>query len=356
MSGNVVAIELGFGTDSICAGLDENGLPKVVTFDSIVAQVEGTRSDMSSGLMKRDTVTVDVDGLSYEIGRDAHLATSKGASRILNNQYIDSQQYKALLKGSMVLAGLDTIDLLVLGVPVTSLHRAAELKAMAIGKHTIAGKQIEVRAVWVIVQPLGGLLSYSNAIGQDSYNRLKEHNTLSIDCGYGTLDFLCSRGLKVNENRSSAVEAGMGVLINDLWDRCLRQAFPKANRIPIDIIDHAFWKTPGVLTISGRRYPFPVCEGKDCDGEPVNVRYDARPVIDSFTKAALTEVRNCAGTGEDIQLILLFGGPAGVYLPAVQSAYPDHKIHVLQNSLTAVCEGMYFGGVQYLKQSAKSSK
>lgn len=349
----VLAVEIGFGSCSLCSGI-KDGKPEVLTFPSIVAQVDN-RTDMSAGLTKRDTVTVAVDGSFYEVGPEAHLATGKTTTRILNNQYIDSPQYKALFLGSLAMAKMPVVDLLVLGVPVSSLHRVEELKSMAVGIHQIGDKKVEVKAAWVIVQPLGGLLSYADQIGQAGYAELREINTLSVDCGYGTLDFLVSRGLKINESRSSAVESGMGVLINEIWERSLKAAFPRADKMPTEVIDQAFWKTPGVLRISGRKYSFPKCDGKDMDGNDVGVRFDAKTTIDSFTQAAMTAVKNIAGTGTDIDQIILFGGPAHTYLAALQIAYPDHTIHVLQNHLTAVCEGMYLGGLQYVKQLAAKS-
>lgn len=346
----VLAIEIGFGSCSVCGGV-KDGKPVVVTFPSIVAQVDN-RADMSAGLSKRDTVTVSVDGSNYEVGPEAHLATGKTTTRILNSQYIDSPQYKALFLGSLAMAKMQVVDLLVLGVPVTSLHRVEELKKMSVGIHQIGDKKVEVKSTWVIVQPLGGLLSYADQIGQAGYAELREINTLSVDCGYGTLDFLVSRGLKINESRSSAVDAGMGVLINELWERSLKSAFPRADKLPTEVIDQAFWKTPGVLRISGKKYPFPLCIGKDVDGNDVAVTFDAQTAIDSFTHAAMTSLKNIAGTGTDIDQIILFGGPAHIYLPALQAAYPDHTIRVLSNNLTAVCEGMYLGGLQYAKQLA----
>lgn len=349
----VLAVEIGFGSCSLCAGI-KDGKPEVLTFPSIVAQVDN-RNDMSGGLSKRDTVTVTVDGSNYEVGPEAHLATGKTSTRILNNQYIDSPQYRALLLGSLAMAKMPVVELLVLGVPVTSLHRVDELKTMSVGVHQIGDIKVEVKAAWVIVQPLGGLLSYADQIGQVGYAELKEINTLSVDCGYGTLDFLLSRGLKINESRSSAVDAGMGVLITEVWERSLKSAFPRADKLPTEVIDQAFWKTPGILRISGRKYPFPRCFGKDADGNDVSVSFDAQTVIDSFTHGAMTSLKNIAGTGTDIDLIILFGGPAHTYKAALEAAYPDHTILVLSNHLTAVCEGMYLGGLQYVKQLAAKS-
>lgn len=352
---NVLAIEMGFGTCSYACKLNSDGKPDIKTFISVVAQVD-PKVDLSSGIGARNTVQVSTqNGTTFEVGPEAHLASGKSAGRILNNDYMDSAEYKALFYGCLVLAVNNDgcspeIDVLVLGVPVTSLYRADELKSWATGEHTVGHKTITVKNVWVIVQPLGGLLSYADTLGQVGYEQFKDMNTLCIDVGFGTVDSLYSRGLKVNASRSTAVEFGQGVLLTEIWNRALKQAFPRADSVPIDLIDAAFWRTPGRLTISGRSYPFPLCEGVDCDGVETHVRYDARPVIESVTNQAITPIKNQAGSGFDIENILLFGGPAATYLPAVQRAYPDHRITMLPNNLTAVCEGMFLGGLQYVKK------
>lgn len=352
---NVIAIELGFGTSSYATRLNSDGKPDVKTFVSVVAQVD-PKVDLSSGMGTRNTVQISFqNGMTFEVGPEAHLASGKSAGRILNNDYMDSEEYKALFYGCLVLAanspgGSTEVDVLVLGVPVTSLYRADELKSWAVGEHKIGQKTINVKNVWVIVQPLGGLLSYADSLGQDGFERFKDMNTLCIDVGFGTVDSLYSRGLKVNASRSTAVEFGQGVLLTEIWNRALKPAFPRADSVPIDLIDAAFWRNSGKLTISGRSYPFPLCEGLDSDGEETQVRYDATPVIESVTNQAITPIKNQAGSGFDIDNILLFGGPAKNYLSAVKRAYPDHRIIVLPNHLTAVCEGMFLGGLQYAKK------
>ncbi|WP_240224677.1 hypothetical protein [Rheinheimera hassiensis] len=357
---NVRAIELGFGTTSLVRSVEKDGAPIITTYSSVVSQVDPKISDLSAGLNRRNTVQVQVENAFYEVGPDAGLVSDRSAGRILNNTYIDSHNYKALLLGSLYMMDCDEIDMLVLGVPVTSWNRVNELKKMVVGTHTISGRTIHVKDAWVIVQPMAGLLSYANSIGQKGYSQLRDMTVLSVDIGYGTADYLVSRGLKPNESRSGAVEAGMGTVIEQV-SAGLKSAFPKLDRIPNDVIDAAFWKHPGTIRISGRAYPFPVCDGKDIDKRDVAVKFNVRPNIDQITRTAVTQIRNQAGSGADIDVILLFGGPATHYKEALSQAYPDHEIVMPTaggqwdaNSLTVVCEGLYWGGVQYAKRVKES--
>ena len=138
MNAVIRALEVGFGTTSLVKDVVD-GQPQLMTFPSLVSQVDKNKSSINAGINKRNTVTVDVDGTLYEVGPDAGLAAGKKTARVLNSSYVNSQQYKALLFGSLVYMDVDVIDLLVLGLPVDNWKRKEELKDFVVGEHTIDG-------------------------------------------------------------------------------------------------------------------------------------------------------------------------------------------------------------------------
>ena len=338
------AIEVGYGTLSFTSSV-VNEKPVITTFPSVVAPVSAG-NDLSGGFSKRDTIKVSVGNNTYEVGSDAHLLTDRISSRVLNNAFIESDQYQALLKGALYMINEPTIDLLVLSLPVTNMHRADELKAMVNGEHEINGKKILIKKTWVLCQPLAGYMCYANQIGQERFNELKEVNVLSIDFGFSTVDWLTSRGLKINDRRTGAVNMGMSAVLEET-QKSLKGAFPHLDSIPLHLIDDSFWKNPGEIRISGRSYPFPVCNGKLKNGDGTKISFDASAAIKSVSVSALQEVRNSVGAGADINLILVMGGPNAVYLESVKKTFPEHEVSVVDDPITAVCRGMYFGGVQY---------
>lgn len=340
------ALELGFGSTSMVTGVNKDGSPEILTFPSIVSQVDPSKRDLGAGLNDRNTVQVSINGSQYEIGVDASLSSDKNNGRVLNNKYITSEQYQALLFGSLVYMNESEIDLLVLGLPVENWHRKEELKNLVIGEHEINGKTFNIKDCWVIVQPMGGLLAHANDSGQEAFNEMREQTILSLDPGFGTWDFILSKGLILNDSRSGGVEQGMSAVLASVA-RVLKMAFPDLGAIPLEQIDEAFYKHGDHIRISGRKYPFPVCQGKDLNGNEVDVHFDVRPAILNITSAALTSTLNKVGSGGDIDLILLMGGPHKVFLPAVQEAYPTHEIVIVRSPLTAICAGMYYGGLQY---------
>ena len=345
------ALEVGFGTTSLTTGYAD-GEPVIKTFSSFVAQTDPNKSGLNAGLNKRDTVSITINGQNYEIGPDAQLASDKSSSRVLNSSYITSDQYQALLFGSMLYMNADTIDLLVLALPVEHWSRREQLKSLVVGKHTIKDRTIEVKNAWVIVQPLGGLLDYADSIGQSGFDELREQTVLSVDPGFGTFDYVTSAGLKLNDTRSGGADLGMSSVLS-ACAKTLRTAFPNLHDFPIEKIDEAFYKNDGYIRVSGKKYPFPVCKGETVDNKPVNIEFDLRPAIESVTQNAVTKLKNVVGNGGDIDLIILMGGACNIYKAALQSAYPDHDIVVVKNPITSICRGMHLGGMQYYEALKK---
>lgn len=352
MSAVIRALEVGFGTTSLVKNVVE-GQPELMTFPSLVSQVDKNKSSINAGINKRNTVTVDVDGTSYEVGPDAGLAAGKKTARVLNSSYVNSQQYKALLFGSLVYMNVDVIDLLVLGLPVDNWKRKEELKNFVVGEHVIGGRKFIIKDVWVIVQPMGGLLQHANSLGQEGYNEMRDMTVLSVDPGYGTFDFCVSNGLKVNESLSDGFDLGMSAVL-DAVSKNLKNVFSTLGDINIERIDEAFWKNNGFIRLAGKKYPFPICRGQDVNGNPVPVEFDVTRAIEEVTDSAITTMVNKVGNGADIDKIILMGGPAKVYLPALKRAYPSHDIEVLDEGLQAVCKGMFLGGKQFYQLLQKN--
>ncbi|MAA94515.1 MAG: hypothetical protein CML22_07410 [Rheinheimera sp.] len=338
------AIEIGYGSLSFTQTVIDN-VPSIKTFASVVSAV--SNDDLSGGLAKRDTVRVEVGKAVYEVGPDAYLLSDRSSSRVLNNTFIETDQYQALFKGALFMMDVTSIDLLVLSLPVNNMLRSDALKQQAIGEHVINGKKVNVKNVWVLCQPLAGYLSYANQIGQKGFDELKEQNVLSLDFGFSTADWLVSRGLKINDKRSNAVSMGMSAILEEV-SKSLKSAFPHLDTIPLNLIDEAFWKHPGTIKISGRSYPFPACDGVDSYGKETRIKFDVSSDINKVVVSCLQNVRNSVGAGAEISKIIVMGGSHEVYLPEVKRSFPEHEIVIVDRPMTAVCEGMFYGGVQYM--------
>ncbi|MGI2187305.1 hypothetical protein ACROAG_09870 [Shewanella oncorhynchi] len=213
----IVTVDVGYGTTT-SVHKNATGEYEIKTFPSVPIPV---KSDINLGISgeERDVVTVDVNGITYEIGADVTASSARNV-RVLNTEsFLTSDRYKALLLGSLSFIGSGdlVIDVLVLGLPVSVLSRKNELIKIYTGTHDISGsgkRKISIKSVLVFEQPLGALMSYLREGGTERYMACKNLNILVIDPGYLTLDFITSTGIKVNKNRSGDSETGMSKVIS----------------------------------------------------------------------------------------------------------------------------------------------
>jgi plasmid segregation protein ParM len=245
----------------------------------------------------------------------------------------------------------DVIDVLALGLPMNHWNKRDELKSLAEGVHKFIGSErtIEVKKVIVIPQPVAGLVAYAQSLTQDKFdNEFKDMKVVCIDGGYLTIDVTTSHGMAVIERRSGATSNGFSTVLEEIRPT-LSKAFGLTS-ITNDVIDAAFWKHKGVVKVRGKKYPFPVCEGKTIDDKNTSVSFDVRSQIKSSTQIAANFVRNLVGDGSDVDLFVLFGGSIPSYVPAITKAYPENEIVVLDDNLTTVVMGLFGAAKQALKK------
>lgn len=342
----VRSVEIGYGTSSTVTGVTKEGFV-IRTYPSVPVPVKYSKQNLGSDILSsRKTVVVPVGKNKYEVGEDVHASSDPRSSRVLNTEgYIDSERYKALLLGALKMIPDEEVDLLVCGLPVSVMPRREELKAMVEGTHDLGdGREITIKSAWVIAQPLGGLLAYAREGGQGRFNDMKNENLLVVDPGYLTVDWLVTRGLIANENRSGDYEAGMSRVLTTVADAALEvfkehPSFTRINDINVELLDQAF--VTGKLKLFGRTMDFPVHEG--CEKTP---QFDFTDAINSVAEEAISTVVNKVGDAQDLDRIIIVGGPAMLYKPALQKAFPNHDIQILQDSLRANVIGFQEGGLQ----------
>ena len=174
------AIDVGYGNTKFVTLLQQESI-QCGMFPSIAPQAS-SGPDLSGGLMqRRNTVVVEVDGVKYEVGKDARLAQDASHGRVLDPDYSMTDTHMALIRGALHYMLQPSIDLLVLGLPVNtweSYHDALAKKV--IGKHKLPSRdrnkpdeifEVEIRACRVIPQPLGAFFDYSFRSG--TYEKMR---------------------------------------------------------------------------------------------------------------------------------------------------------------------------------------
>lgn len=324
----VRAIDLGWGYTKFSHLDVETETLKFSSFPSLAPRSAGLDLSMSI-LGKRDTVVVDVDGTKFEVGPDSADIDSNDASRNLNDQYILTEQYKAVFFGALHYIGEPVIDLLVVGLPLSNMQSAAKLKALVIGTHKLNGDMtVEVKDAMVLPQPLGGLYyCLSLADERKEFEFLKEEVNLVIDPGFLTFDFLLSNGEKVIENRSNAHTGGVSKVLRSIAESISAKFGMKYDNL--NAIDRGLRRRK--LKING--------EAENLEDHIKNTR--------SVLESSVNYMKNIVGDGSDVDNIILLGGGAHIYQKTIAAYYPRHNIILLEDAQAANVQGFQLAGEKF---------
>ena len=82
-------------------------------------------------------MAIPINGLYYEVGQVA-LATDNLRATYLHDRYTGTPEYMALLQGALALMKAPSIDLLVMGLPVSHfMGKKAALEKVVTGTHDV---------------------------------------------------------------------------------------------------------------------------------------------------------------------------------------------------------------------------
>jgi plasmid segregation protein ParM len=294
-----------------------------------VAPIASSRDLSIDRKTRRDTVVVPVGKLLYEVGPDANLAQSTFATSNLNDMYVFSDQYLALVRGALRFMKIDRVDFLMVGLPVSLFGlRRAELEKRLQGQHDVGnGKIVSVIKVVCIAQPVGGFLSY--AVQNKLRDAMLLERNLIIDPGWRTFDWVVTQGLKPLDERSDAVNKGMWDVVDSMAKAIGAELDCRFTQFDYERIDEAL-----------RLQTKPKFFGQPCDLTPY-ASAGKRVVGD-----AITEMRLLVKDASDIDNILIAGGGAFFYKPEIQKAFPKHKVLQIDDPLFANVRGFQIVGLE----------
>jgi len=328
------ALDLGWGYTKLSRFDLASEAMEYVTFPSLAPRHSGV--DLSMSLLgKRDTAVVEVDGTAYEVGPDAADLDTSDASRSLNDAYIYTEQYKAVFYGALHYIGEATIDLLVVGLPLSNMHSAAKLREMMVGQHKInAHSTVHIKDALVLPQPLGGLY-YCMSLREErpEFEFLAEDVNLVIDPGFLTFDFLLANGDKPVENRSGAHTAGVSKVLRSIAESLSAKFGLRYENLTA--IDKGLRRRK--LKING--------EVESLEEHIRNTR--------TTLEASVNYMRNIVGDGADIDNIILLGGGSSIYRRTIEQFYPKHQLVVLEDAQLANVQGFQLAGEHFLNKRKK---
>lgn len=277
----------------------------------------------------RDTVEVWVDGEAYEVGRDATLFDE---TPVLHADYIETPQYRALLYAALDAMRVPRIDLFVTGLPVHLYEsQFRRLQQIVVGVHTIRpGIQVEITKAMIAIQPLGALLAYLRERGE--WSEAENKTFLLVDPGYYTFDWTVTKGMQEVPGSSGSVECGVSEYLKSIeaqLNAALGETHSNLRRIDEALLHGRFR-----------------IRGNDIDLSSYRTQADA------VCHRAVGAMRNQIGAGHRIDEIVLAGGGASYFLPALRAAFPKHAIREVSNPVFANVRGFHIIGEVFHRKVA----
>lgn len=281
----------------------------------------------------RQTTHTYIAGMFYEVGPDIDLAGGGPRTDLPIDGYVESSEYLALVRGALFfMPGIQHVDLLVVGLPVSVFsRRKAQLERLVVGEHDVGGRRITVAKALAVAQPQGALVSFAEQ--QNLLKEIRKQETLIIDCGTRTFDWLIARGLRLVSGRSNSVPIGMANVHESICQVVAHEI--NEHYADRDAVDLALRRIRP-LTVYGKTIPIE--------------RF--KPVIDVHTTEAARAMLNSVGSTSGIEHVVLVGGGAFLFKRAVRKALHQHRVHEFEDPQFVNVRGYQRAGMDRMGVSA----
>lgn len=327
----VRAVDVGRGNVKYVASI-KGGDPKCEMFPAEAHPTEVAHEQEGWG-NKRKTVGIPVGELIYEVGPDAGLAADVFNANVLqHDRYCESDEYLALLLGALHYMAVPVIDLLVVGLPVATFKlrkTVAALERRLEGDHVLgSGRRVLVRKTKAVPQPVGALMSYG--LLHNRLSEVRKERSLIVDPGRRTFDWLVTQGMQQIEKRSNSVNRGMFDVL-----QCIADGIGRST--------NSQFRDYEAIDLALRTRKRPVIFQQEYDIE------QHLPLARKIPEQAVAEMMRFVGDAGDIKNILLVGGGAFFFKPALKAAFPRHTIQELKDPIFCNVRGFQHAGTELVK-------
>jgi plasmid segregation protein ParM len=324
----VRAVDVGFGNTKFITGV-AGGDIRCASIPSLAYPSARDPAALPAA-ERRKTIAIPINGLYYEVGQDVALATDNLRATHLHDRYTETPEYLALLRGALALMKVPSIDLLVVGLPVSHfMGKKAALERAVTGTHDVgAGKTVIVRKALVVAQPQGALVYY--AATHQKMATIEHEQSLIIDPGSRTFDGLVARGMRLVLKTSDSVIRGVShvlrVIAHDIGTEI---GTPYTD---LDAIDRAL-----------RTGKSPMIYQKTYDISKL------MPMANTVAERAVGAMLESLPADYSFQNIILVGGGAFLFKSAVKQAFPKHRILEVREPMYANVRGFQIAGMNYAR-------
>lgn len=323
------AIDVGYGNTKYIAS-SINGQAVADHFPSIVHRPSDDEdgSFAESPYIYRVTVEEQV----YHVGPGLD-AVFEGGVRTLHENFIETDGYMALVYGALSQMDVDDyIDLLVVGLPVSLMgSKRKALEERLAGTHSVMGRDIAIKKVVAVAQPLGGFMSFASE--STDIAELAVSRNLLIDPGFFTVDFIASTGLREIKGYSGSHPSGVSAYLKGIAKALSEELNePYTNITNID---------QGLRTGRFKLY-----------GHDVDLGLYHKRALQEILPAAEV-ISNKIGSGSGIDQVILIGGGAALFKDSIQEILPKHNIICPEQSVVANVLGFQKIGESLMAQQSK---
>jgi plasmid segregation protein ParM len=334
MGAVVRAIDVGYGNTKFVVGRTEGEI-RCAMFPSI-SSASMTHPGRTTLGERRRTIVVPVSGMYHEVGQDALAARDHFRPTHMHDGFTDTPAYRAFVCAALSCMRVDEIDVLVLGLPVaTFLLKKAALERAWADEHEVAdGRRVRVCKVIVLAQPMGALAYYAHASGKLA--GLAKEQSLVIDAGARTFDWLVARGMTLVQNQSSSVNRGVFDIAKAIAKEIAREL--GTDYRDYEAVDEAL-RTRKPLTLYQK--PYELGRFARLAGE--------------IAHEAVSSMRGEIGDPAAFQNIVLVGGGADLFGKAVRKAFPKHRIEEVKEPIFANVRGFQLAGEHVAARQASGA-
>ncbi|MBZ9574552.1 ParM/StbA family protein [Modicisalibacter sp. MOD 31.J] len=273
-------------------------------------------------------VLVNVDGEDYVAGVQPHMAADH--TRTLDRNYTRTPQYRALYHAALASSGARVIERVATGLPVNLFFNAelrAELVEQLQGRHQVTpDRVVEVREAKVYPQPAGTYISYLSG-ASDREGFMSTRAALVIDPGFFSVDSVVMRHNRPYPSAATTSTEAMSRLL-ERADEMITKRHKSATATP------GLFKATLEERLRDGRTDIP-CGVRDIDALPFLER-----AADHTGQRALAKITSSVrGLDFDLDIVLVAGGGASLYAPAVRQAFPETHVIVVENAPMANADG-----------------
>lgn len=199
------------------------------------------------------------------------------------------------------------------------------------GKHEVGhGRTVMVCKALAVAQPQGALVYYAPL--HQKLQAIENEQSLVIDPGARTFDWLVARGLRLVQKKSHSINRGMFDILQAI-----------ATEISDDI--GTPYRDFDAIDTALRTGTSPVIYQKPYDMARL------MPIARTIAQQAVSSMRQWIEAAYSFQNIILVGGGAFLFKKAVKDAPPKYKIHEIKDPIFANVKGFQIAGTNYARSA-----